>query len=175
MRCVGKGSVTGQLIARWNAIGARFSLVTHLVLQDVWPTPASTLAVVLPQCLLTLVVISRLVVVCRVDPAAVAAVARTWASAAKMARQSRLQQMFMAVDVDGVEKYRCKLCGDSFSKSNAYRHCRAESPKHCPYLFAHDSEEGLHAMEWVPQVWCCRSGASSGRYPPVSRIVDSTG
>ena len=111
--------------------------------------------------LLCVIVTSRSGVACRVDRWSSAAVARVWASAAKMTRQSRLQQLFVVIRENGVDKYQCKCCGESFSKSNAYRHCRADSPKHCPYLFAHDSEEGLHVMEWVPQVWCYHSYALS--------------
>lgn len=69
-----------------------------------------------------------------------------------MIRQSRLQQLFKVVELDGVDKFQCKCCGDSFSRSNAYRHSNPDSPKHCPYMCARDNEEDIPVMEWIPKV-----------------------
>jgi hypothetical protein len=80
------------------------------------------------------------------------AVARSWVSVARMARKSRLHRLFVSLKRNGAEVFQCKCCGNSFSKPNAYRHSRPDSPKHCLYLYAHDNEETLHLTEWVSPV-----------------------
>jgi hypothetical protein len=81
-----------------------------------------------------------------------AAVAPSWAAAATMTRTSRLNVLFIATELNGIQTFKCKSCGGNFTKTNAYRHSRPDSPKHCPYLFSHDNEEVLQVIEWVPQV-----------------------